>query len=66
MTLSGMCWRTLLPFCAAGVQHMRGRKGELWGIANLLLYTGNTIRTLDVLDTHRQKVQPQLHDLLQC
>ena len=35
---------------------MPGRKGELWGIANLLSYTGDTIKTLDVIDTHRQKV----------
>lgn len=41
---------------AAGVQNMPGRKGELWGIANLLSYTGDTIKTLDVIDTHRQKV----------
>jgi hypothetical protein len=36
---------------------MRGREGELWGIVNLLSFTGDTIKTLDVLDAHKQKVQ---------
>ena len=40
---------------------MPGRKGELWGIANLFLYTGSTIRTLDVLDAHRHKVGLHIH-----
>ena len=52
--------------CAAGVQNMPGRKGELWGIANLFLYTGSTIRTLDVLDAHRHKVGLHIHVVHRC
>jgi hypothetical protein len=55
-----------LGFDIAGVQNMPGRKGELWGIANLLSYTGDTIKTLDVIDTHRQKVGLQIHAVLHC
>lgn len=40
----------------AGVQKMKGREGELWGLSNLLAFTGDTIKTLDVLDAHTQKV----------
>jgi hypothetical protein len=36
---------------------MRSRTGELFGIANLLSYTGHTIKTLDVLDAHKHKVR---------
>ena len=36
---------------------MQGRQGELWGIVNLMSFTGDTIKTLDVLDAHKQRVR---------